>query len=55
MDKYMTCNGFKSYCSITKLGKLYLNDKIHSDEGVIQLYKVVVDNYKLEKENQCIL
>ena len=51
MDKYLTSHGYKLYCGSTKLGKLYHDDTVHTIKGVEHLYKVVVDRYKLEKEN----
>lgn len=57
MDKYLSCHGFKSYCGVTKLGKLYYDERVHSLEGIEHIYKVVVDKYKLEglKEQKSIL
>ena len=51
MDKYLISHGYKLYCGSTKLGKLYYDDRVHPIKGVQHLYKVVVGNYKLEKEN----
>ena len=51
MDKYLVSNGYKMYCGSTKLGTLYYDAGIHTTKEVEHLYKVVVDKYKLEKEN----
>ena len=52
MDKYLNYHGFKSFCGVTKLGKLYYDETIHNIKGIEQIYKIVVDKYKLERENQ---
>ncbi len=56
IDKYLTCHGFSAYCRVTKLGKLYYDNKVHSLIGIEHkiMYKVVVDKYKLEKENEAL-
>ena len=52
MDKYLNYHGFKSFCGVTKLGKLYYGETIHNIKGIEQICKIVVDKYKLERENQ---
>ena len=54
MDKYLTCHGFKSYCGVNKSGKLYYDDSIHNIKGVEHVYKLAVDKYKVEKENNIL-
>lgn len=34
VDKYLSTNGYKSYCSVLKLGKLYFDDKVHTIQGI---------------------
>lgn len=52
MDKYLSYHGFKSFSGATKLGKLYYDETVHNTKGIEQIYKIVVDKYKLERENQ---
>ena len=54
MDRYLSCHGFSTCCGVTKLGKLYFDNKVHHMKGIEHLYKVAVDKYKLEKENQAL-
>lgn len=54
IDKYLTRHGFSTYCGVTKLGKLFYDNKVHSLRGIEHVYKVVVDKYKLEKEKEAL-
>lgn len=54
VDKYLSTNGYKSYCSVLKLGKLYFDDKVHTLQGIEHIYKLAVENYKLQKENDSL-
>ena len=51
IDKYLTVNGLTSYQESRKLGKIYYDRSIHSLEGIKHVYKLVINNYKLNKEN----
>ena len=51
LDKYLSAHGLNSYHESTKLGKLFYDGSVHSADGIKHVYRVVVNNYKLNKEN----